>query len=519
MSIKSIGMLSSAAVASLLLAACGGGGGGGDPSTGNSGPTPTPTPTNTAPVPNAGPAPTVAMPTDTITLTGTATDDGLPTGSTLAYTWELVTAPASPTGGPGAIIATPSAATTSVRLTGGAGAYVFNFKATDGALTGTSTLNVTLGANTNTYPVAIAPSVNGWTTALPADEGMTAANLTTAETYSHSTGAQMTSGHQPRTDAGYIIRHGKLVYKWGDETKLYEMKSTTKSMGGLALLLALDDGKVALTDKAQSRLPPNVLGTDPPVTVGASVTGTLADVTVLQLATHTAGFSKSDLKGAARTLDYTPGSTWSYSDQGLNWLADVLTNTYSRDLSPLMFERVYNGLGIRPTSDLVWRDNTGSRPSPDQNGTSPGIINGLARRELAAGINANVNAMARVGLLMLRQGAWNNTQMLSNAVVAKAHTPPPEVASATIADPTNYPAATTNYGMLWWTNANGAINAPKDTYWAWGLHETFIIVIPSKDIVIARAADAGWHADPEAWNADYSILAPFLEAIAGSVPP
>ncbi len=63
-------------------------------------------------------------------------------------------------------------------------------------------------------------------------------------------------------------------------------------------------------------------------------------------------------------------------------------------------------------------------------GTSLG---GIPRRELASGINANVNAMARVGLLMLREGAWGNSQLLSNAIVKKAHTVPDEV--KTLANP------------------------------------------------------------------------------------
>ena len=306
------------------------------------------------------------------------------------------------------------------------------------------------------------------------------------------------------------------MYSWGSETQLFEMKSTTKSMGGLALLLALDEGKVALTDKAITKLP--VLGTDPAVTIAAGVTGSFADITVLQLATHTAGFSKSDLPPpptpSTRTLDYNPGTTWAYSDQGLNWLADVLTQTYSQDLSTLMRDRIYSTLGIRASSgsgsvgDLVWRDNI-------SRGTT---LASIPRRELASGIIANVNAMARVGLLMLRQGAWGNTQLLSNAVVAKAHTVPDEVKP--LANPiAGYPGATTNYGILWWTNATGQIaGVPTDAFWAWGLHETFIIVIPSQDLVIARAANAGW--DPvngEAWNADYSKLALFLQPISAAV--
>ena len=55
---------------------------------------------------------------------------------------------------------------------------------------------------------------------------------------------------------------------------------------------------------------------------------------------------------------------------------------------------------------------------------------------------------------------------------------------------------------------------PTDAYWAWGLHETFIIVIPSKDLVIARAGDHAWHpTNSEHWNGDYQVLAPFITPI------
>ncbi len=88
---------------------------------------------------------------------------------------------------------------------------------------------------------------------------------------------------------------------------------------------------------------------------------------------------------------------------------------------------------------------------------------------------------------MLNQGAWGNTQLLSNASVATARTPPAQVASAINVDSVNYPHATANYGVLWWTNKDGLMTSvPTDAYWAWGLHETFIIVIPSKNLVIAR---------------------------------
>jgi CubicO group peptidase (beta-lactamase class C family) len=488
---------SSAALMSTMLAACGGGGGG---DTGAANPPPPPPPTNAAPVANAGAAVSVDLPTDNANFTGSATDDALPAGSSLSYTWEFVSGPSGPNNSPGAVLTTTNAAATSARFVGGPGDYVFNFKASDGALTGTSTLNVKVNPNPNAYPAATA---SGWVTATPAAENMDEAKLNVARDYSIAAGI---TGNE----AGIVIRRGKLVYSWGNTTTRYEMKSTTKSIGGIGLLLALDEGKLALSDKVSTKLP--VFGTDPVVDTSAVTTGSLADVTTLQLATHTSGLSKSDAAGTLKLL-YSPGTTWSYSDQGLNSLADLLTQIYAQDLNSLMFSRVYTTLGISAT-DLVWRANAFRTPTLNVNGTA------LARRELASGINANVDAMARVGLLMLRKGVWGNQSLLSNAIVAKAHTPPAEVAAATIADPANYPGATGNYGVLWWTNTTGQMSGvPTDAYWAWGLHETLIVVIPSLDLVIARAGDHAWNANSEAWNADYAVLQPFIAGIVSSVTP
>ena len=485
--------LSSTLLASLMLAACEGPGVVINP---GDNPLPLDRP-NTAPTANAGTDPAPQLPTDTVTLTGTATDDGLPTGSKLSYTWEYVNGPTGPGNTPGASVSTSNAASTSVKFTGGYGDYVFNFKASDGSLTGTSQLHVTV--KPALIPGPITSTDPGWPTTTPTDAKMDVTKLDAARNYSLAAGV---TGNE----SGYIIRGGKLVYSWGDPNARYEMKSTTKSMGGLALLLALDEGKLVLSDKASAKIPA-VFGTDPAVDASAVTTGGLADVTLLQLATHTAGFSKADRQPLL--LLYKPGTTWSYSEQGLDWLADVLTQTYAQDLNTLLATRIYGTLGVRANVDLTWRNNIYRTDTLNVAGTP------VKRRELGSGINANVNAMARFGQLMLRKGVWGTTRLLSEENVTKVHTPQAEIATAALPDPTNFPGATTNYGILWWTNATGQLaGVPTDAFWAWGLHETFIIVVPSKDLVIARAGDHAW--DPtnsETWNADYQKLAPFLTPI------
>src|SRR5215207_353670 len=50
--------------------------------------------------------------------------------------------------------------------------------------------------------------------------------------------------------SGIILRGGKLVLAWGDQKQRYDLKSSTKSFGSIALGLAIGDGKVKLEDLA-----------------------------------------------------------------------------------------------------------------------------------------------------------------------------------------------------------------------------------------------------------------------------
>ena len=78
-----------------------------------------------------------------------------------------------------------------------------------------------------------------WPTAGAQDVGMDAVQLQRARDYALTGGG-----------SGYITRRGRLVMSWGDPTKRYDLKSTTKSIGVTALGLALGDGKIRLGDRA-----------------------------------------------------------------------------------------------------------------------------------------------------------------------------------------------------------------------------------------------------------------------------
>jgi CubicO group peptidase (beta-lactamase class C family) len=320
-----------------------------------------------------------------------------------------------------------------------------------------------------------------WQRAEPAGVGLDAAELHKARDYALSGGG-----------SGCVIHQGRLVLSWGDPAKLYDLKSTTKSIGVTALGLAIQDEKVRLDDLAVKHHPK--FGTPPE---SNAATGWLGDITLTHLATQTAGFEKP---GGYGKLLFKPGSQWHYSDAGPNWLAECLTLAYRRDMRDLLFERVFTPVGITGR-DLTWRKNS----------YRPHEIDGIPRREFGSGVSANVDAMARLGYLYLREGRWQDRQLLPKSFIDTARQPLPKFKDVPEHDPEQYDDASAHYGLLWWNNADGTLkNVPRDAYWSWGLYDSLIVVIPSRDLVAVRAGRS-W---PRKSPAHYEVLRPFLEPLA-----
>ena len=324
-----------------------------------------------------------------------------------------------------------------------------------------------------------------WERATPEQVGMDANTLAKSRDYALTGGG-----------SGCITRHGRLVMQWGDQKHRYDLKSSTKAIGVTAVGLALKDGKIKSLQYHAIQYHPS-FGVPPE---SNAATGWLDKITLFNLATQTAGFDKN---GGYTKLLFEPGTKWSYSDGGPNWLAECITLAYGKDLNDLMFERVFSPIGIGK-EDLTWRSNS----------YRPKKINGISRREFGSGISANVGAMARIGYLYLRWGRWRDQQIIPASFVDMVRTVPEAIKGLPVVRKKSYFDASNHYGLLWWNNADGTMkNVPRDTYWSWGLYDSLIIVMPSLDIVAARA---GKSLNKER-NSAYTSIEPFIEPIDLSV--
>ena len=128
---------------------------------------------------------------------------------------------------------------------------------------------------------------------------------------------------------------------------------------------------------------------------------------------------------------------------------------------------------------------------------------------MGSGISASINAMGKVGLMLLDGGRG----LISSDYIHNAGTPKSDIAALPQTGETVHPGANKHYGYLFWNNGNGAMaDVPNDAFWSWGLGDSFILVVPSLKLVAARAGNA-WESG---WG-KLSALQPFFAAACAAV--
>jgi CubicO group peptidase (beta-lactamase class C family) len=185
---------------------------------------------------------------------------------------------------------------------------------------------------------------------------------------------------------------------------------------------------------------------------------------------------------ASLPLIHRPGTHWNYNSAGVNLIADALGHLYAPGAGPerrrqrmaeIMARELYQPLGM-----------TSVQPEFDAAGTFLG----------SALVYATARDYARFGLLYLRDGVWEDRQLLPKGWVDFART-------KTVAKNGD------NYGGGWWVTPTEAPEKSGSLSWqskspdhfrAQGHEGQLIVVVPSKDLVVVRLGllenMAGWKA-------------------------
>jgi len=194
--------------------------------------------------------------------------------------------------------------------------------------------------------------------------------------------------------------------------------------------------------------------------------------------------------GAQKRMDrplQPAGTYWEYNDVRVNRLSLCLLHLFRRPLPEVFAERILDPIGgSRDWTwypyDNAWVEIGGQRLPSVPGGTHWG-----------AGMRIHAEDQARIGQLVLQNGAWGGRQLVPAAWLAQSLTPCPL-----------NPA----YGFLWWLNGAGRWpDAPRDSVFAMGAGGNVTWIWPSGQVV----AVFRW-IDPEAVGRVCAMLATALRA-------
>jgi CubicO group peptidase (beta-lactamase class C family) len=302
-----------------------------------------------------------------------------------------------------------------------------------------------------------------WATQTPAQVGLEIARL---DAFRDFLGGQ-----------GCIVRHGYMVYTWGDQSRRQDVASACKPVISHLLFKAIEDGRLKSLDEPVTNWQPCLQD------LNADLDYKDRAMTFRHMATQTSGYGVRE----------KPGTAFDYNDWQMALLWDTLFLKVYVAQPETVDEKVLHALLTDP---LQCQDQpTFLFFGPDDRAGRLGI---------------SVRDFARFGLLYLRQGNWCGKQLLSreHAVMAVSSPLPnsiPRTAgqSAEMCPnqrtlgsqrvPDNQTDHLGSYSLLWWTNGLDRTgqrmwpDAPLDTFGAFG-HENgqrAVVVIPSLDMVVS----------------------------------
>jgi CubicO group peptidase (beta-lactamase class C family) len=266
---------------------------------------------------------------------------------------------------------------------------------------------------------------------------------------------------------GCVVRHGYLVYTWGDPAKSGDIASAVKPVISTLLLRALLSGKLTSIDAMVADFEPALLDLN---------RGKDAAITWRHLASQTSGYGLSE----------PPGEAYAYNDFALALYYDTLTRrVYRQDGTRILKEQLGDILGFQ---DEYTFEAFGPKDRPGR-------------------LAISVRDLARFGLLYLRGGRWNDKQVLKPELVRLALSSPvpanlPRTGGKdaemlpkqrTLGGGKNQtPIGPGVYSFNWWLNLTDKhgnrlfLDLPPDAFVAAGHGgKRALWVIPSFDLVVA----------------------------------
>ena len=302
----------------------------------------------------------------------------------------------------------------------------------------------------------IYPSAEGWETAEPEEMGYSSDKLDAVKKYitnkTHATGA-------------CIIVGGKMIYKYGYLDRLSYIASCRKSVLSMMYGKYVENGTIDL-DKTVG-----ALGIDD--IQGLSIEekeATVNDLITARSGVYHPASNGGDSKNKPERGTYKHGEHYLYNNWDFNAAGEI-------------FE-IFTGKNIY---DAFGEDIAGPINMQDWNRERQKKTGDLSvSRFPAYHFHFSTRDMARIGYLMLRNGRWEDRQVISEEWVRK-------ITSVVSTYEEVQSKERFSYGYMWWLFDETAPKFQpqyKGAYTAWGAMGQYITVIPELDMVVAFKTDS-----------------------------
>ncbi len=273
-----------------------------------------------------------------------------------------------------------------------------------------------------------------------------------------------------RTRAILVVKDGQIIAEryaegYGKDTPFLGW-SMTKSVTNALLGILVQQGKLDIMapapvpEWAAADDPRHLITTDQLIRMSSGLEssedyGDLKSDVVQML------YNSSDMGAYAanKPLVAPPDTLWHYSSGTANILARLIRHTIGGNITDVWAfpqQALFHRIGV--TSAVI---------EPDASGTFVG----------SSYMYATARDWARFGQLYLQDGQWEDEQILPPGWVDYTRTPAP--------------ASHGQYGALWWLNYGSGDDkewpgVPEDAYAAEGHDGQYVVVIPSRNMVIVR---------------------------------
>lgn len=292
----------------------------------------------------------------------------------------------------------------------------------------------------------------------------------------------------------FVYYNGKTIFGeyFDKDQSPQDAMSVTKSVSSLAIGKLITEGLLASVDEPVYKFYPEWKQ------------GLKEKITIRHLLNHTSGINNPDYTlgiypfpdyvQLALTADITgkPDSTFFYNNKAVNLLAGIVYKITGERMDKYIARTIFNPLGIK---NAFWQTDAYLYSSMNLDKVDSSLLN-KGNPPVMAELFINGEDLLKIGILMLQKGLWNGIRIISEAYIAEAVTPS---------------KMNSNCGLLWWL-INDAKTKKTVLYHANGYLGNFIIIIPSKNLVVVRTmTQERWKSDKDDFGSIYSWASKIVE--------